>query len=140
MNKRAPKLKEMTASERDAAAKVRTLVDIHQFGLDGVSGAYQITEALGILIAGLGENLLPPHWMETLEVLKMTYLTMYGEQHMSALSEILGGMETVKSLMDHENGREMTNRIFERIGPLKPGQTVPTVDVKDILQEGGFVS
>lgn len=138
MEKRAPKLKQMTQSERNAAAKVRELVDIHQFGLDGVSGAYQITEALGVLIAGLGENIAPPHWMEALDVLKMTYLTMYGEQHISALAEILGGAETAQSLMDHENAREMTNRIFERIGPLKPGQIIPTVDVSDILQEGGF--
>jgi hypothetical protein len=135
----APTLPTMNEEQKQTAEKIRGLLDIHQFDFDQTPLAFKITDALGIIIDGIGKNLPPPDFLKAIEVLRLGYLALYGEQHMSALAKTLGDPETVEAVLAHTNGRSITNRIFERIGPLMPGQEAPDdVEVRDILEEEGF--
>lgn len=135
--RRAPKLAPMTPEQKTLADEIqKRWVDPSQY--DDCPMAVHISQALAQVIDGISKNALPPVVLNTLEILKYGYLTLFGDQHMSILTQLLGDSDTVQKMMRHKNARSIVNRIFERVGRVSPGFVISSIDISDILQEEGF--
>lgn len=137
MRRRAPKLLPLSEDQQILAEEIqRRWLDPSMY--DDCPLAVHISHALAQVIDCMNKNGKPPDFLNALASLRIGYLTLFGDQHMAVLAQLLGDAETVKRVMEHENGHFIVNRIFQRTGEISPGMAIPSIDIQDILQEEGF--
>lgn len=132
-----PKLTPPTEKEKALAQEIRKRwIDPSQY--EDMPVAFAVSQGIAQLIESISRNAPPPEVLNILEVLKYSYLILFGDQYMAVLVQLIGDVKTVKKMMSHKNSRSIVARIFERIGPISPGMTIPSIQITDILEDEGF--